>query len=71
LKKKRTEKSVWFKYAENKGLNPHKSAWSDYAEKGKKSENENKTLPQVRFCRKCGSEISPKSRFCERCGKRI
>ena len=71
LKKKKTEKSVWFKYAEEKGLDPHKSAWADYAEKEIPPNNTKQTLPQIQFCTQCGGEISLESRFCERCGSRI
>ena len=70
VKKKRTEKSVWFKYAEDKGLDPHKSAWSDFKDKNIKSEKK-KHKSSIRFCTQCGKQIDNKSRFCERCGTRI
>jgi hypothetical protein len=71
LKKKRTEKSVWFKYADEEGLDPHKSAWADYAEKETPSRGAKEKLPQFRFCTKCGDQLNPESRFCERCGNHI
>ena len=70
-KKKRTESSVWFKYAEEKGENPHKSAWSDYASKNTLNKRSNVKQPQIRFCTQCGAQITPKSKFCERCGNRV
>ena len=70
VKKKRTEKSVWFKYAEDKGLDPHKSAWSDFKDKNTKSEKK-KHQSSIRFCTQCGKQVDIKSRFCERCGTRV
>ncbi len=70
LKKKRIKKSVWFKYAEEKGIDPHKSAWSDFAQKNRKSPDKNRKLKSIRFCTKCGAQITSDSRFCERCGNR-
>ena len=71
LKKKRTEKSVWFKYADEEGLDPHKSAWADYAEKNEPESGSNSKLPQIRFCTQCGAQLTSESRFCERCGNHI
>ncbi len=71
LKKKRTQKSVWFKFAEEKGLDPHKSVWADYDENKGPPSNTKKKLPQFRFCTQCGAQLSPESRFCERCGNHI
>ncbi|MHA1994426.1 MAG: zinc-ribbon domain-containing protein [Candidatus Hodarchaeales archaeon] len=71
LKKKRTEKSVWFKFAEEKGMDPHKSVWANYAEKKIPSSGSKQKLPQIRFCTQCGDQLSPESRFCERCGFHI
>ncbi len=71
LKKKRTEKSVWFKYAEEKGLDPHKSAWADYAKKKDPKSDLKPKMKQIRFCTQCGAQLSPESRFCERCGNHI
>ena len=70
LKEKRTKKSVWFKYAEEKGINPHKSAWSDFEKKENKSDDENRKHKSLRFCTKCGTQITSDTRFCERCGNR-
>ena len=70
LKEKRTKKSVWFKYAEEKGIDPHKSAWSDFTQKNPKSEDKKQKLASIRFCTKCGAQITSDSRFCERCGNR-
>lgn len=70
-KKKRTKSSVWFKYAEEKGENPHKSAWSDYAKKNTLNKRSNVKHSKIRFCTQCGAQITPKSKFCERCGNRV
>ena len=70
LKEKRTKKSVWFKYAEEKGIDPHKSAWSDFDKNIDKSKDKKQKLKSIRFCTKCGAQITPDSRFCERCGNR-
>ncbi len=71
LKKKRTEKSVWFKFAEDKGLDPHKSVWADYANKKRPDEEKVEKNTSLRFCTQCGAQITPQSRFCERCGNHI
>ena len=71
LKEKRTKKSVWFKYAEEKGLDPHKSAWSDFKEKNPLQNEEETQSPSISFCTQCGKQIEIKSRFCERCGTKI
>ena len=71
LKKKRTETSIWFKFAEEEGLDPHKSVWADYSDKEIPSTDTKKKLPHFRFCTQCGAQISPESRFCERCGNHI
>ena len=70
-KKKRTKSSVWFKYAEEKGVNPHKSAWSDYAQKSTSEEKSKVKQSSIRFCTQCGAQVTPKSKFCERCGHRV
>jgi len=70
VKEKRTKKSVWFKYAEEKGIDPHKSAWSDFTQKTPKSLEKNRKLRSIRFCTKCGAQITSDSSFCERCGNR-
>ena len=70
LKEKRTKKSVWFKYAEEKGIDPHKSAWSDFAKNTGKSQKKKRKLDSLRFCTKCGTQFNSDSRFCERCGNR-
>jgi len=70
LKEKRTKKSVWFKYAEEKGIDPHKSAWSDFAQKNQKITDKNRKLRSIRFCTKCGAQTTSDSRFCQRCGNR-
>jgi len=70
LKEKRTKKSVWFKYAEEKGIDPHKSAWSNFTQKSPKSDKKNQKLKSIRFCTKCGTQLTSESRFCERCGNR-
>jgi hypothetical protein len=71
LKKKRTKNSVWFQYAEEKGLDPHKSAWSDFKEKNPSGDGETTQPPSVRYCTQCGKQIESQSRFCERCGTKI
>ena len=71
LKKKRTEKSVWFQFAEDKGLDPHKSVWADYAEKKNPEKDSEKKLHKIQFCTQCGAQLTPQSRFCERCGNHI
>jgi uncharacterized paraquat-inducible protein A len=70
LKEKRTKKSVWFKYAEEKGIDPHKSAWSDFSRNNTKSNDKNQKLASLRFCTQCGAQFTSDSRFCERCGNR-
>ena len=70
LKKKRTKTSVWFEYAEEKGLNPHKSAWSDFDKKFINSNDKKQKLDSIKFCTQCGAQLTPDSRFCERCGNR-
>ena len=47
VKEKRTKKSVWFKYAEEKGIDPHKSAWSDFTQKTPKSLEKNRILKSL------------------------
>ncbi len=70
MKKKRTEKSVWLKYTESKGLDPHKSAWSNFKEKTSSSDSQKKNPPSIRFCTQCGAQQPIDTRFCERCGVR-
>ena len=70
MKEKRTKKSVWFKYAEEKGINPHKSAWSDFAQKNRESQEISEKSSKSRFCTGCGAQVTTDSRFCERCGNR-
>jgi membrane protease subunit (stomatin/prohibitin family) len=68
--KKKKTKSFWFEYAEEKGVNPHKSAWEEFSakEKEKKRATENAT---IRFCTQCGGTLNSDSRFCQRCGHRV
>ena len=70
LKKKRTKESVWFKYAEEKGINPHKSAWADFDKQNVNNKDTKKKLGSIKFCTQCGAQLTPDSRFCERCGNR-
>ena len=70
LKKKRTKESVWFKYPEEKGINPHKSAWADFDKKEVTKGDKKKKLESIKFCTQCGAQLTPDSRFCERCGNR-
>lgn len=68
--KKKKKKSFWFEYAENKGVNPHSSAWRDFAHKEKEKIIE--TVKHViRFCSQCGGALKNDSKFCQRCGHRI
>ena len=71
LKEKKTKKSVWFQYAEEKGLDPHKSAWSDFKEKNPLRDKDRPQSPSIQYCTQCGKQIKVQSRFCERCGTKI
>ncbi len=65
--RKKKKKSFWFEYAEEKGLDPHKSAWAEFDKK----EKELLTAEKVRFCSTCGASLKMDSRFCQRCGSKI
>jgi hypothetical protein len=68
--KKKKKKSFWFEYAEDKGVNPHGSVWSEFAQK----EKEGKRAAQhqvIRYCTQCGGALKGDSKFCQRCGHRV
>lgn len=69
--RKKRKKSFWFEFAEEKGVNPHKSVWSEF-NKNQKLNQENKRFKrEIRFCSRCGASLEPDAKFCERCGQRI
>ncbi|MHA2224249.1 MAG: zinc-ribbon domain-containing protein [Candidatus Hodarchaeales archaeon] len=63
---KKKKKSFWFEYAEKKGVDPHKSAWTKF-----KEENSQKQKNNIHYCTKCGTTLKPDTKFCERCGQRV
>ncbi|MFX0173630.1 MAG: zinc-ribbon domain-containing protein [Candidatus Hodarchaeota archaeon] len=65
--RKKRKKSFWFEFAEDKGVNPHKSAWFDFLTDQEKDLNKHKD----RFCTKCGVSLQLDAKFCERCGQRV
>ena len=65
--RKKKKKSFWFEYAEEKGLNPHKSAWAEFDEQEKRRQ----TNEEMKFCDQCGASLKIDSRFCQRCGSKI
>ncbi|MFX0084136.1 MAG: hypothetical protein ACFFAU_00550 [Candidatus Hodarchaeota archaeon] len=67
---KKKKKSFWFEYAEDKGVNPHSSAWSEFAQKEKGMKRTTESYA-IRFCSQCGGSLKGDSKFCQRCGHRI
>ncbi|MFW9778280.1 MAG: zinc-ribbon domain-containing protein [Candidatus Heimdallarchaeota archaeon] len=67
--KKKKSKSYWFEHQEKRGINPHKSAWSEFEEKQKRETFQEGTFSN-QFCARCGAELRVDAKFCERCGER-
>ncbi len=67
---KKKKKSFWFEYAEDKGVNPHSSAWSEFTQ-NEKNMKRTKESYTIRFCSQCGGSLKIDSKFCQRCGHRI
>ncbi|MFX0051476.1 MAG: zinc-ribbon domain-containing protein [Candidatus Hodarchaeota archaeon] len=66
--RKKRKKSFWFEFAEDKGVNPHKSAWSDFLTNEKENDQHKRGN---RFCSRCGVSLQLDAKFCERCGQRV
>lgn len=64
--RKKKKKSFWFEYAEEKGVDPHKSAWREFTDDSREEERK-----KERFCQKCGTLIKRDWKFCEKCGSRL
>jgi ribosomal protein S27AE len=69
--RKKRKKSFWFEFAEDKGVNPHKSAWSDFLTDEKENQENEQYKRGKRFCTRCGVSLQLDAKFCERCGQRV
>lgn len=67
-RRKKGKKSFWFEFAEKKGVNPHKSVWSEYEEQNKEKKGQ---FQDKRYCNKCGATLPIDGKFCERCGQHV
>lgn len=67
-RQKKGKKSFWFEFAEEKGVNPHKSVWSEFE---RQNEEKPRQIQKQRYCTKCGATLPVDGKFCERCGQKV
>jgi len=64
-RRKKGKKSFWFEFAEEKGVNPRKSVWSEYEKHEEQNKEKMRQSQEQRYCTKCGASLPIDGKFCE------